>query len=171
MGLKNNDSNDWRVFFRSSKRRLICVLWHNSNKLGSVPITHSIKAEEEYITISLVMVETKYMSHNYDRRIGLKMCQRWGYTKHQYIVCLWNRRDKLSARTDWPSGEALVLGKYCLLCIINSELMKQNVKALIKDEECFKYWKDKSLYFWRSSDQKINKWSEFHQLHDICSKM
>ncbi|GBP31362.1 hypothetical protein EVAR_13482_1 [Eumeta japonica] len=60
MRLKNYASNEWRLFIDSSKRSLKCVLLHNGNKLGSLPIAHSTKAKEEYTTIALILDKIKY---------------------------------------------------------------------------------------------------------------
>lgn len=46
MGLQNYDPNDWRLFIDSWKRSLKCVLLHNGNKLGSLPVAHSTKVKE-----------------------------------------------------------------------------------------------------------------------------
>ena len=48
MGLPAYNPEDWRLFIDSSKRSLKCVLLHNGNKYGSIPIGHSVKMKEEY---------------------------------------------------------------------------------------------------------------------------
>jgi hypothetical protein len=73
MGLHNYDSKDWRLFIDLSKRSLKCVLLHNGNKLGSLPIAHSTRVKEEYPTISLVMEKIKYIEHNWVMCVDLKM--------------------------------------------------------------------------------------------------
>lgn len=160
MGLQNYNSNEWRLFIDSSKRSLKCVLLHNGNKLGSLPIAHSTKVKEEYPTISLVLEKIKYIEHNWVICVDLKMVnfllgQQGGYTKHPCFICLWDSRAKSEhwIKKDWPLREALVPGR---LNVINAPLvsrdriilpplhiklglMKQYVKALNKDGECFKY--------------------------------
>lgn len=51
MGVQEYNSNEWRLFIDSSKRSLTCVLMHNGNKLGSIPIAHSTAVKEEYATV------------------------------------------------------------------------------------------------------------------------
>lgn len=160
MGIQNYDSNDWRLFIDSSKRSLKCVLLHNGNKLGSLPIAHSTKVKEEYPTISLVMEKIKYTEHNWVICVDLKMVnfllgQQGGYTKYPCFICLWDSRAKAEhwTKKDWSLRETMVPGS---LNVINAPLvsrdriilpplhiklglMKQFVKALDKDGECFKY--------------------------------
>ena len=42
IGLPNNFPAEWRLFIDSSKRSLKCVLLHNGNRFGSIPIAHSV---------------------------------------------------------------------------------------------------------------------------------
>lgn len=56
MGLQKYIPNYWRLFIDSSKRSLKCVLLHNDNKYGSVPIAHSTTMQEEYTNISLICI-------------------------------------------------------------------------------------------------------------------
>src|SRR5215469_13374988 len=49
-----------RLFIDSSKRSLKCVLLHNGNKYGSVPVGHFIKLKEEYKTIKIVLARLQY---------------------------------------------------------------------------------------------------------------
>jgi len=55
MGVEEHSPTDWRLFIDSSKRSLKCVLLHNGNKYGSIPIAHSIKMKEEYETIAFIV--------------------------------------------------------------------------------------------------------------------
>ena len=55
MGLPAYDTRDSRLFIDSSKRSLKCVLLHNGNMYGSIPIGHSVKLKEEYNNIKLVL--------------------------------------------------------------------------------------------------------------------
>ena len=41
-------STEWRLFLDSSTKSLKAVLLHNGNKLGSVPVGHSVKLTETY---------------------------------------------------------------------------------------------------------------------------
>lgn len=89
MGLPEYFPSDWRLFiysfiFRfSSKRSLKCVLLHNGNKYGSIPIAHSSKMKEEYKNIALVMDKIKFHEHQWVICVDLKMVsfllgQQWG---------------------------------------------------------------------------------------------
>ena len=73
MGLTEYFPHDWRLFTDSSKRSLKCVLLHNGNKLGSIPIAHSTKMKEDYNTISLVLEKIKYHEHHWVICVDLKM--------------------------------------------------------------------------------------------------
>ena len=86
MGLTEFFPHDWRLFIDSSKRSLKCVLLHNGNKLGSMPIAHSTKMKEDYNTISLVLEKIKYHEHHWVICVDLKMVNfllglQSGYTK------------------------------------------------------------------------------------------
>lgn len=160
MGLQRYNSIEWRLFIDSSKRSLKCVLLHNGNKLGSLPIAHSTKVKEEYPTIALVMKKIKYDEHKWVICVDLKMVnfllgQQGGYTKFPCFICLWDSRAKSEhwTRKEWPSREALVPGNHNVTNVplvsrdriilpplhIKLGLMKQYVKALNKDGGCFNY--------------------------------
>ncbi|KAK4883880.1 hypothetical protein RN001_000151 [Aquatica leii] len=71
----------------SSRRSLKCVLLHNGNKYGSIPIGHSTSMKEEYEAISLVLKKIKYEEHQWVICVDLKMVnlflgQQSGYTKY-----------------------------------------------------------------------------------------
>ena len=56
--------NDWRLILDNSKRRLMCVLLHNSNVYAAVPVGHSTCLREEHNGIKTVMDLLKYHEHN-----------------------------------------------------------------------------------------------------------
>ena len=62
MGLSAYRSNDWRLFIDSLKRSLKCVLLHNGNQYGSIPIGHSVTLKESYENIKVVLERLKYLS-------------------------------------------------------------------------------------------------------------
>ena len=99
MGVKNYVPDVWRLFIDSSKRSLKCLLLHNGNKYGSVPIGHSIHMKEKYEEIKTVLHSIKYHEHNWLICVDLKMVnfllgQQSGYTKFPCFLWLWDSRAK-----------------------------------------------------------------------------
>ena len=47
VGLREYKPKEWRLFINSLKRSLKCVLLHNGNKFGSIPIRHSVTLKEK----------------------------------------------------------------------------------------------------------------------------
>ena len=48
LGLTSYNPEEWRLFLDSSKRSLKCVLLHNGNVFGAVPIGYSVHLKETY---------------------------------------------------------------------------------------------------------------------------
>ncbi|KAL4709243.1 hypothetical protein ACJJTC_010543 [Scirpophaga incertulas] len=129
MGLPKYSPNDWRLFIDSSKRSLKCVLLHNGNKYGSIPIDHSTQMKEEYDTIALVLKKIKYYEHQWVICVDLKMVnfllgQQSGYTKYPCFLCFWDSRDKKThwVQKEWPKRENVVVGQKN---VINVALVEQ----------------------------------------------
>lgn len=160
MGLAKYIPGDWRLFIDSSKRSLKCVLLHNGNKFGSIPIAHSTKLKEEYNNIALVIEKILYKDHGWVICVDLKMVnfllgQQGGYTKYPCFLCLWDSRDKQNhwTKREWPNREHMVVGEKNVIreslvernkiilppLHIKLGLMKQFVKALNQDGQCFLY--------------------------------
>lgn len=160
MGLEKYKPNDWRLFIDSSKRSLKCVLLHNGNKYGSVPIGHSTAIKEEYRSISQVLQKLKYEEHSWKICVDLKMVnillgQQAGFTKFPCFICMWDSRDRNNhwIQKVWPLRESLVAGTPNVINppLVNRDsiilpplhiklgIMKQFVKALRKDGQCFAY--------------------------------
>lgn len=160
MGLPKYRPEDWRLFIDSSKRSLKCVLLHNGNKLASIPIGHSTKLKEEYQNIKLVLEKISFVQHQWSVCVDLKMVnfllgQQGGYTKYPCFLCLWDSRAKKEhwIRKEWPSRKNLTVGNPNVIHepLISREkiilpplhiklgLMKQFVKALDQNGDCFKY--------------------------------
>ena len=55
LGVQHYDPQDWCLFINSSKRSLKCVLLHNGNLYGSVPLGHSTTLKEKYDEIKFVL--------------------------------------------------------------------------------------------------------------------
>ena len=93
MGLSEYLPHAWRLFIDSSKRSLKCVLLHNGNRYGSVPIGHSTSMKEEYRTISLVLEKIKYQEQQWVICVDLNMVnsllgqQSW-YTKYPCFLSM-----------------------------------------------------------------------------------
>ena len=64
LGLGTYSPAEWRLFLDSSKRSLKCVLLHNGNNFGAVPLGHSVHLRETHDDIRMVMDLLKYHEHN-----------------------------------------------------------------------------------------------------------
>lgn len=160
MGLSAYQSTEWRLFMDSSKQSLKCVLLHNGNKFGSIPIGHSTTMKEEYANIALVLEKIEYHQHQWVVCVDLKMVnfllgQQSGFTKYPCFMCHWDSRarDQHWIKREWPLREEMVVGEKNVIheplidrkkiilppLHIKLGLMKQFVKALDEEGECFKY--------------------------------
>jgi hypothetical protein len=160
LGVGTYNPAEWRLFLDSSKRSLKCVLLHNGNDFGAVPVGHSVHLRETHDDIRVVMDLLKYHEHNWIMCVDLKMVnfllgQQKGYTKFPCFLCLWDSRARAKHWTqkDWPIRESLEAGMPNIVQdpIVNREkiifpplhlklgFMKQFVKALGTDSECFQY--------------------------------
>ena len=112
--------------------------------------------KESYDSMKQVLEKLKYSEHNWKICGDLKIVcmllgQQGGYTKYLCFLCLWGSRAKKdhwvkqywSKRTEFVVGEyePLVKPETVLLppLHIKPGLMKQFVKALDKEGDCFKY--------------------------------
>lgn len=159
MGLPKYDAKEWRLFLDSSKASLKCVLLHNGNEHGSIPLGHSVSLREDYEAVSLALTKIKYEVHQWPICVDLKMVsillgQQAGYTKHPCFLCLWDSRADAQhwIQKSWPKRE-LVVGQHNVLkdalvpiekillppLHIKLGLVKQLIKALDKEGACFKY--------------------------------
>ena len=151
---------EWRLFIDSSKRSLKAVLLHNGNNYASIPVGHSVHLKECYENLKLILNKVQYSDHQWMLCGDLKVIcmllgQQSGYTKFPCFICEWDSRDRKQhyVRKDWPLRESLEPGakniqkehlvdpKNVLLPPLHIKLglMKQFVKALPKDGECFQY--------------------------------
>ena len=97
------DPNDWRFFIDSCKRSLKCVLLHNGNDFGSIPLGQSTTLKEKYSNIKFVLEKIGYYKHNWIICVDLKMVGfllglQGGYTKFPCFICLW---DSLAREQHW----------------------------------------------------------------------
>ena len=151
------------------------VLLHNGNKFAPIPIAHSTKLKETYENLKIVLDKIKYSEHQWqlcgDQKIAtLILGQQSGYTKNPCFLCLWDSRDKINhyVKKEWEKRSNFIPGsknirhtpliepsKYLLLPLhIKLGLMKQFVKALDKEQDCFRYLQEK---FSTISDAKLKE--------------
>lgn len=136
------------------------VLLHNGNQYASLPVGHSVHLVESYENLALILEKIDYQNHKWvvcgDLKVlSLLLGQQRGYTKFPCFLCEWDSRNKDLhwIRKDWPLRESLKSGMKNILkenlvdpakvllppLHIKLGLMKQFVKALSKQGECFKY--------------------------------
>ncbi|KAI6651918.1 hypothetical protein LOD99_4797 [Oopsacas minuta] len=92
MGVPNYNPSDWRLFIDSSKRSLKCVLLHNGNIFGSIPIGYLVKLKEEYNNVKEILEIINYSAHDWVICVDLKMVnfplgQQSGFTKYSCFLC------------------------------------------------------------------------------------
>ena len=168
-------STDWRIFIDSSKRSLKVVLLHNENVFASIPVGHSVHLKERYKNLELILDKIKYGDHKWiicgdHKIISMLLGQQGSYTKFPCFLCEWDSRDTENywKQKDWPRRallkpgaknvprKPLVDSEKVLLPPLHIELglMKQFVKALLKEGKCFKYICNK---FPALSDAKVKE--------------
>ena len=119
-------------------------------------------AKEHYLNVKMVLHELHYSEHNWAICVDFKMVnfllgQQGEYTKHPGFLYYWDSRatDQHWVKKNWPAQEDLAVGDkntgiineplvnwVCIilpLLHIKLGLMKQFVKALDKDGDCFNY--------------------------------
>ena len=159
-GLLNALGCEWRLFIDSSKASLKCVLLSNGNHYASIPIGHSVTLKESYDTMALVLRKIKYADHNWMICGDLKMIcillgQQSGYAKFPCFLCLWDSRDRENhwIRQNWPKRSNFKVGEKNILHAplvdpknvllpplhVKLRMMKQFVKALNRESDCFIY--------------------------------
>ena len=118
MGLSVSCSNDRRLFIDSSKRSLKCVLLHNGNQYGSIPIGHSVTLKENYGNIKVVNERLKNCVHQWLICVNLKMVnfllgQQGGHTKYPCFLCYWDSRanEEHWVRKEWPPRNTIKPGE------------------------------------------------------------
>ena len=160
LGVSKYSPSEWRLFIDSSKRSLKCVLLNNGNRYKSIPIGYSVSMSEDHATIAVVLEKMSYHEHQWVICVDLKMVnfllgQQGGYTKYPCFICLWDSRakDEHWLRREWPLRETMTVGQKNVIAEplvdrnkiilpplhIKLGIMKQFVKALKKDGNCFSY--------------------------------
>lgn len=136
------------------------VLLHNTNKYAPIPIAHSVTLKEEYKNIEIVLNKIKCKEYNWlicgDLKIlTMILGQQSGFVKYPCFLCLWDSRDRENhyVKANWPPRDVLEKGRNNIIkeslvepsnvllppLHIKLGLMKQFVKALNKEGECFSY--------------------------------
>ncbi|GBO21190.1 hypothetical protein AVEN_254870-1 [Araneus ventricosus] len=152
--------DEWRLFIDSSKRRLKAVLLHNGHEYTFVPVGHSLHLKECYENLDFILNKLSYLDHKWAvcgdlKVISMLLGQQKEYMKCPCFLCEWDGRDRKQhyIRKEWPirrtldpgdkniQRENLVDPEKVLLPPLHIKLclMKQFVKALTKERECFKY--------------------------------
>ena len=160
MDLSAYRSNDWRLFINSSKRSLKCVLLHNGNQYGSIPIGHSVTLKENYENIKVVLERLKYCVHQWLICVDLKIMnfllgQQEGHTKYPCFLCYCGSRanEEHWVRKEWSPRNTIKPGEQNIVnnplvdrknmilppLHIKLGLMKQFVKTLDRSGDCFEY--------------------------------
>ena len=137
-----------------------CVLLHITNVYRSIPIVHSTTLKEKNDAIKGVLQHIKYNGHQWVICVDLKMVnfllgQQRGDTKYPCFLCYWDSRGKANhwTKKDWPArdpyniGGKNVIAERLVPCDkiglpplqLKLGLMKQFVKELDKDGDCFQY--------------------------------
>ena len=173
-GVKYN-AKEWRLFIDATKRNLKAVLLNNGNKYASIPVAYSVHLKENYENLEILLAAIKYSQHQWVvcgdlKIIGMLLGLQSGFTKFPCFLCLWDSRarDLHWDRKEWPVRTTMEPGhnnvtKKCLIrreniilppLHIKLGIMKQFVKALNKEGECFKYISSKFSFL---SEAKITE--------------
>lgn len=93
LGIEEYKLEEWRLFVDSSKNSSKCVLLHNTNRYGSVPIGHSTILKETYEAIKFVLEkildhEHKGVTCDHLKMVNFLLRQQTGYTKYPYFLCM-----------------------------------------------------------------------------------
>ena len=145
MGIDQYNPENWRLFIDGSKQSLKCVLLHNGNMFGSIPIAHSVIAKETYENIKVVLELISYTEHQWIICVDLKMVclllvQQSGYTKYPCLLCLWDSRARQEhwVQKEWPIRKEINVGDRNItnvpLVDRRKIIFKQFLKALSKKE-------------------------------------
>lgn len=154
------DSSDCRLFVDSSKQSLKAVLLHNGNDYASVTVRYSVILKAVRANFALVLKKIRYDDHKWLKCRDFKvptsiLGQQSGNTRYPNFLGFWDSSDNLTGinqtqtshfKTLWGLEknviqESLVPHNRVLLPPLHIKLglVKQFVKAIPEDGECFKY--------------------------------
>ena len=99
LGVASYIPTKWRLFLDSFKQSLKCVLLHNGNLYGGVPVGHFVHLKETYNDIKAVIKLFKYHEHNWILCMDLKtvsflLGQQRDFTKNSCHLSMWDSRDQ-----------------------------------------------------------------------------
>ena len=153
-------TENWRLFIDSSKRSLKAVLLHITNKYARIPLAHSTTLKEEYSNLQLVLRKIKYEEHKWQicgdlKILSMILGQQSGFTKYTCYLRMFDSRDRENhyKKKICPSRKSFKPGKQNIVkepyvdpskilippLHIKLGLIKQFVKALDNDGQCFEY--------------------------------
>jgi hypothetical protein len=159
-----HDASKWRLFIDSSKRSFEAVILHNGNKYASLPVGHSVHLKEWYEHLDSILNKLKYSDYAWTicgdlKVISMLLGQQGENTNYPCLQCKWDSRDRAKhwTRNVWPKRTSLIPGNKnflleslieptkVLLPPLHIKLgpMKQFVKALDGEGNCFKYLGEK----------------------------
>lgn len=136
----------------NGKCLLMCVLLHNGNLFGAVPMWHSVCLCKEHGDVKRVLAPSvllQYDKHNWIFCADLKMVcivlsQQREYTKYPCFLCMWDSRarEKHWVETNWPLRSDLKPGDHSTWATCWQE--ENNIptsahKTRSHEAICFKY--------------------------------
>lgn len=161
LGVAQYEPKEWRLLIDSSKRLLKCVLLHNANQIDSVPLAHSsTSVQDNHDAVKYVQEKILYDVHEWLMCVDLKMVnillrQKSGFTKYLCFLCTWRvGTEQNITQSEWPACEELMPCRTRNIIMdplanrdrilfpplhIKLGFIKQFIKALEKDGDCFEY--------------------------------
>jgi hypothetical protein len=157
-------TDEWKLFNDSSKVSLKNVLQRNGNHLASFPVAHAVHLKEKYENLLQLLEKINYKQHQGmvcgDMKVlCMLLGQQQGCTKFPCYICEWDSRAQVRhwIQRQWTHRTRLILGFKNILkkSIVDPEkiilsplhikvcLMKQFVKALDGNADCFHYLSNK----------------------------
>lgn len=170
-----HEVNDWRLFIDASNASLKAVLLHNTNRLPSIPVAHTVAKKESRESIELILKAIRYDNYEWQicpdlKVVAILLGMQAGYTKHMCFLCLWDSRadSKHYSTKVWPSRESFEPGEANVLEVplvnpkkiilpplhIKLGLVKNFVKKLDNDGKAFQHLRNK---FPKMSDAKVKE--------------
>ena len=156
----NHKPLDWRLFTDSCKLSLKAVLLHNGNTLSSNHVGYSVRNNDSYVNMKVLMEAINYYKFKWQicgdlKVITLLFGLQQGFTKYCCFICEWDSRARSLhySRKYWPvrkslepgimnvDNQPLVEPSKILLPSMHLKfgLVKNFVKAMNQEEAAFTY--------------------------------